>query len=99
MTGEKVRDIGVAAGVGQWAKQGVNGVRDLEGAGGGDWRPTQRMPPARAPLNHVPTVVPRRRRRAARLAVGAGSADGSRRHYDDPDWGGPAGRSVRRYGG
>ena len=75
MTGEKVRDIGVAAGVGQWAKQGVNGVRDLEGAGGGDWRPTQRMPPARAPLNHVPTVVPRRRRRAVRLTAGAGGVD------------------------
>jgi len=31
MTGEKVRDIGVGAGVGQWAQQEVNGVRDLEG--------------------------------------------------------------------
>jgi hypothetical protein len=57
MTGETVRDIGVGAGVGQWVQQGVNGVRDLEGAGGGDWRPTQRMPAARAPLNHVPTFV------------------------------------------
>jgi len=31
VTGEKVRDIGVGAGVGQWAQQEGNGVRDLEG--------------------------------------------------------------------
>jgi hypothetical protein len=31
MTGEKVRDIGVGADVGQRVQQGVNGVRDLEG--------------------------------------------------------------------
>jgi hypothetical protein len=33
MTGEEVRDIGVGAGVGQWAQQEVNGVRGLEAAG------------------------------------------------------------------
>jgi len=31
MTGEEVRDIGVGAGVGQWAQQEVNGVGDVEG--------------------------------------------------------------------
>jgi hypothetical protein len=34
MTGQKVRDIGVGAGVGQWAQQEVNRVRGLEAAGG-----------------------------------------------------------------
>jgi hypothetical protein len=31
MTGEKVRDIGDGEGLGQWAQQEVNGLRDLEG--------------------------------------------------------------------
>jgi len=75
MTGEKVRDIGGGEGHGQWAQQEVNGVRDLEGAGGGDCRRTRRSPAARPRLNDVPTVVPRRRRRAVRLAAGAGGVD------------------------
>jgi len=38
-------------------------------------RPTRRSPAARTPSNDVPAVVPRRRRRAVRLATGAGGVD------------------------
>jgi hypothetical protein len=34
MTDEEVRDIGVGAGLGQWAQQEANGATDLESAGG-----------------------------------------------------------------
>lgn len=40
MTDEEVRDIGVGAGLGQWAQQEAQGGRDLEFAAAGDCRPT-----------------------------------------------------------
>ena len=70
MTGEEVRDIGAGAGVGEWAQQEVNGVTHLEGAGGGDCRPTRRSPAARPPLNDVPTSV-----LAEKASAGAGGVD------------------------
>jgi hypothetical protein len=97
MTGEKVGDIGIGSGVGQWAPQEVNGSGTW-GGGGGDCRPTRRMPAARPPPNDVPTVVPRRRRRAVRLAKGAGGVDVRADMMTTRIEAGLAGRSVRRNG-
>jgi len=61
-----VSTVGTAGG--EW-------VRELEGAGCGDYCPTRRSPEARPRLNDVPTVVPRRRRRAVATGDGAGDVD------------------------
>ena len=72
----------------------MNGVRDLEGAGGGDRRPIRRSPVARSRLNDVPTFV-----LAEKASGGAGGVDVRADMMTTRIGAGLAGRTVRRNGG
>jgi len=75
MTGEKVRDIGVGVGVGQWAQQELCGVSNFEGAGGGAGRPTRLNSCGTAAAEQCTNLCPTETASSGATGNGAGDVD------------------------